>query len=48
MAEEKKIKEIVELWHETVSGKMQKCMEKQHEFSDLMWDLYLKFHPEDK
>ena len=34
------IKEIVDLWHETVYGNMHKCMEKQHEFSDLMWKLY--------
>ena len=26
---EKTIKEIVELWHETQMGKMEKCMEKQ-------------------
>tara|TARA_R100000742_G_C4162750_1_gene3774 strand:+ start:300 stop:449 length:150 start_codon:yes stop_codon:yes gene_type:complete len=36
------IKEIVDLWHETVSGNMHKCMEKQHEFQDLMWSLYEK------
>ena len=44
---EKTIKEIVELWHETQMGKMEKCMEKQHEFADLMWSLYERFYPED-
>ena len=44
---EKTIKEIVELWHETVSGNMHKCHEKNHEFQDLMWSLYERFFPED-
>ena len=41
------IKEIVDLWHETVSGNMHKCMEKQHEFQDLMWSLYEKQNGEE-
>ena len=41
------IKEIVDLWYETVSGNMHKCMEKQHEFSDLMWGLYEKLNGKD-
>ena len=45
---QKTIKEIVELWHETVSGNMHKCHEKQHEFADLMWSLYEEFYPEDQ
>ena len=40
------IKEIVDLWHETVSGNMHKCMKKQHEFSDLMWSLHEEFYGE--
>ena len=35
-----KVKEIVELWHETQLGCMHKCLKKQHEFSDVMWGLY--------
>ena len=42
------IKEIVDLWYETQMGKMQKCMEKQHEFSDLMWRLYEEFYGKEK
>ena len=42
------IKEIVDLWHETVSGNMHKCMEKQHEFSDLMWSLHERLYGEEK
>ena len=41
------IKEIVDLWYETVYGNMHKCMKKQHEFSDVMWELYNKFNGED-
>ena len=41
------IKEIVDLWHETVSGNMHKCMKKQHEFQDLMWSLYEKQNGEE-
>ena len=47
MAKKITIKEIVELWYETVQGKMKKCQEKHHEFQDLMWDLYEEFYPED-
>jgi len=43
----KTIKEIVELWHETVQGHYLKCQEKQHEFADVMWELYNKFHSKD-
>ena len=41
------IKEIVDLWYETQMGNMHKCMKKQHEFSDLMWELYEEFNGED-
>ena len=43
----KTIKELVELWHETQLGCMHKCLRKQHEFHDIMWELYEEFHPED-
>jgi len=33
-------KELVLLWHETQMGNMKKCIEKQFEFSDIMWKLY--------
>ena len=39
---------IVTLWHETQVGNIHTCREKQLEFSDLMWNLYTKFYPEDK
>ena len=42
-----KIKEIVDLWHETVIGHYKKFQEKQHEFQDLMWGLYYEFNGED-
>ena len=42
------IKEIVDLWYETQMGNMYKCMEKQHEFSDLMWSLHKEFYGEEK
>ena len=45
---EKTIKEIVNLWHETVYGNMHKCMKKQHEFSDLMWSLHERFYGEEE
>ena len=41
------IKEIVDLWYETQMGNMHKCREKNHEFQDLMWNLYENFHSED-
>ena len=37
-------KDIVDLWYETQMGCMHKCLRKQHEFSDLMWELYKEFH----
>ena len=43
----KTIKELVELWHETQLGCMHKCLRKQHEFHDIMWELHEEFHPED-
>ena len=42
-----KVKEIVDLWYETQLGCMHKCMRKQHEFHDIMWELHEEFHPED-
>jgi len=33
-------KELIELWHETQVGHYKKCIEKQFEFSDIMWKLY--------
>ena len=44
----KTIKEIVDLWYETQMGKMQKCMEKQHEFADLMWNLHKEIYGEEE
>ena len=41
------IKEIVDLWYETQLGCMHKCMRKQHEFHDVMWELYEEFNGED-
>jgi len=41
---EKTIKEIVNLWHETQMGDMHKCLEKKHEFNDLMWSLHEKLN----
>ena len=40
------VKRIVDLWYETVRGHYKKCIEKQHEFSDLMWSLYEDFYGE--
>ena len=42
------VEKLVDLWYETQMGHYKKCQEKQFEFSDLMWGLYLKFHPEDE
>jgi len=42
------VKSIVELWYETQLGHYLKCQEKQHEFADVMWELYEEFNPEDK
>jgi hypothetical protein len=33
-------KELVLLWYETQRGHINKCKEKQLEFSDIMWELY--------
>jgi len=41
------VEKLVDLWHETVMGHYKKCQEKQHEFADIMWELYNEFHPED-
>ena len=38
----KELEEIVKLWYETQMGCMHKCLKKQHEFSDVMWNLYGK------
>ena len=40
------IKEIVDLWYETQMCNMYKCMEKQHQFQDLMWGLYEELNGE--
>ena len=45
---EKDLKKIVNLWHETQMGCMHKCLRKQHEFSDLMWNLYNEYNKEKK
>ena len=42
------IKEIVDLWYETQMGKMQKCMEKQHEFADMMYELREEIYGKEK
>ena len=36
---EKLIKKMVDLWYETQLGHYKKCLEKQLEFADMMWDL---------
>ena len=41
------VKSLVDLWHETQMGHYLKCQKKQHEFADVMWELYEEFHPED-
>ena len=41
------VKEIVDLWYETQMGCMHKCMRKQHEFHDVMWELHEEFNGED-
>ena len=33
------IKKIVDLWYETQMGHYKKCLEKQLEFADMMWNL---------
>ena len=42
-----RVKSLVDLWYETQMGCMHKCLRKQHEFSDLMWELYKEFNGED-
>ena len=37
--EKEMVKTIVDLWYETQMGNMYKCMEKQHEFVDMMYGL---------
>ena len=44
----KTIKEIVDLWYETVQGNMHKCHKKNHEFQYLMWRLHEEFYGEEK
>ena len=34
--------DIVRLWYETQMGNVEKCREKQIEFSEMMWELYNK------
>ena len=41
------VEKLVDLWYETQMGHYKKCQEKQHEFADIMWELYEEFHPED-
>ena len=42
-----RVKSLVDLWYETQLGCMHKCLRKQHEFSDLMWELYEEFNGKD-
>ena len=44
--DKKMIKQLVLLWYETQMGNMQKCKEKQVEFSDIMWNLHEKIDKE--
>ena len=37
------IKKIVMLWHETQTGNIHKCREKQLGFSEMMWKLYEQY-----
>ena len=41
------VKKIVDLWYETQMGHYKKCQEKQHEFADIMWELYEEFNGKD-
>ena len=41
------VEKLVDLWYETQMGCMHKCRKKQHEFADVMWELYNDLHPED-
>ena len=47
MANNDKIKEIVDLWHKTVIGNIHECAKKQREFADMMWNLYNEMYGED-
>ena len=38
--------ELVYLWYETQMGNIHKCKEKQIEFSEAMWELYLAYENE--
>jgi len=42
------VKKLVDLWYETQYGHYLKCQEKQHEFADVMWELYEEFQGEDE
>jgi len=42
-----RVRSLVDLWYETQLGCMHKCLRKQHEFHDIMWQLHEEFHPED-
>ena len=35
---------LIDLWYETQLGCMHKCLRKQHEFHDIMWELHEEFH----
>ena len=39
-------KELVLLWYETQRGHINKCREKQLEFSDIMWELLEQYNNE--
>ena len=38
------VEKLVDLWYETQMVHYNKCQEKQHEFADIMWELYEEFH----
>jgi len=42
------VEKLVDLWYETQMGCMHKCRKKQHEFADVMWELYEEFQGEDE
>ena len=42
-----RVKSLVDLWYETQLGCMHKCLRKQHEFHDIMWELHEEFYGED-
>ena len=41
------VEKLVDLWYETQMGHYKKCQQKQHEFADVMWELYNDLHPEE-